>query len=127
MATDGLFPADPAVVVSLFDAAFDYPLAVAEAVCTHFPFDRWGHPSKFAVVLIPSLAFYFLDAGGGEIGLYDLKDGVYFVELGLFERGSGIAVLAAAAFAFCEIADELFADHVVTYQDVVDGYHTTQI
>ena len=123
MAADGLLPGDLAVIVSLFDAAFNDAVGIPETVCAHFPFDGGGDPAEFPVVLVASAGLYLFDAGGGKIGFYDLVDGIYLVEFGFFQWGAGVAVFAAAAFAFHQIADELLADHVVTYQDVVDRYH----
>jgi hypothetical protein len=123
MAADGLFPTDLAVVISLFDAALDDALVVPDTISTHFAIDGRCHPAKLAIVLIPAAAFYFPDAGWREIGFHYFVRGIELVELGFFQRCPGVAVFAAAAFAFQQIANELFPDHVVTYQNIINGYH----
>src|SRR5579863_9640950 len=123
MAADRLFPGDLSVVPGLFDPAFDNTSGVPIPISTHFPVNSGRDPAEFAVILVAAAGFDLPDARGCEIGFYFF---VYFVEpvqLFLFQRGAGIAILAAAALAFQQVAKELLFNYLITDQNIIDGYH----
>jgi len=43
-----------------------------------------------------------------------------------FQRGTGIAIFAAAALALAKVADEFGLHHFVAHQDIVNSYHETE-
>lgn len=123
MTADRFFPIDLAIIVRLFDPAFDDAVGILIAISAHLTFDGGGDPTEFPVVLISSHGFDLLDARCGEIR-FDCF--VYFVEtvqFFLFKRRTGVAIFAATPFAFCKIADELRFNYRVAYQNVINGYH----
>jgi hypothetical protein len=44
------------------------------------------------------------------------------IQLLFFEGGAGVAVFAAAALAFQQVADELFFDDAIADEDIIDCY-----
>jgi len=122
MTADGFLPGGLAVIISLFDATFDDAFGIFETIGAHFPFDGGSDPAEFAVILVSAVGLDFFDTGRCEVGFDHL---VYFVEviqLTFFEGCAGVAVFAAAAFAFQQVADELFFDDAIAEEDIIDCY-----
>ena len=115
VAAYGFFPGDLAIVISLFDAAFYDAFGVPIAVSAHFALDGWSNPAKFTVILVAAAGFDLFYAGGGEVRFDGFVDFVEPVQFFFFKGGAGVAVFAAAAFAFEEVADEIFFDNFITH------------
>lgn len=119
---DGFLPADLAVIISLFDATFDDAFGIFIAIGAHFPLDGGRDPAEFTIILITAVGLDLFDAGGREVG-FDYF--VYFVEViqfVFFKGGACIAVFAAAALAFQQVAYELFFDDTIADEDITDCY-----
>lgn len=122
MTADGFLPGDLTVIICLFDAAFDNALGIFVTIGAHFPFDGWGDPAEFAVILIAAVGLDLFDAGGRQIRFDNFVYFVDTIQLAFFERGAGVAVFTAAAFAFQQVADELFFDDAIADEDIIDCY-----
>jgi len=119
---DRFFPGDLAVIVSLFDAAFDDAFGIFEAIGAHFPFDGGRDPAEFAVILIAAVGLDLFDTGRCEVRLDHFVYFVEVIEFIFFQGSAGVAVFAAAALAFQQVADELFFDDAIADKDIIDCY-----
>src|SRR5688572_5245411 len=106
MTTDRLLPGYLAIIVSLFPGAFDNSFFIAHAVHANFLVIAQGgrYPAKLAMVYIFSFALYFCYGSFGEIGLHFFIQFHDQVQFFIFQWRAGIAFLAAAAFAFHQVA-----------------------
>lgn len=127
MAGNGLFPIQFAVVISRFNTTFDDAPFIPKAIGTQATFNNRRYPAKLLIVYKKALLFQFHPAFGSKVGQNGGKVFPHNFHFIFCYRRTGIAILAAAAFAARQVAYKFSFHYFICQQHIIYLDHGTKI
>src|SRR6266487_1825448 len=112
-------------IVSLLKCTFDYSILTTNTIDTDFGIiaESWGNPAKLFMMNIFTFFLNLSNRSFRQVGFYLFIYLENYVQFIIIEWSTGIAVFAAATFAFHQVTDKLFLYDIITHQNIINYNH----